>query len=134
MQKIYILIDSSVDGGNPIGTTLVKERAELAEHLSPYVYMTEMEVESLKIPEHPEGHCAWSVIFNLDAIEVNEPRKVCVFSEQKIPSEQFFGGFTIGEHDYPPSLQVLCWAVDEEDAKKVAIKRMEEWKKLNNIT
>lgn len=129
MQKIYILIDHTVEGGLPIGTTLIKERAELAERLSPYVYITEMEVESLKIPEHPDGHCAWLVYINLDTMEVRVSRKACVFSEQKIPSEKFFGGFD----KYPPKLEVLCWAVDEEDAKNVAIKRMEEWEKRNNL-
>lgn len=114
-NTIYILTDGEYSDYHIIGAYSTLEIAERARFVYPGSSIEEYKLDD--VPDYPPGMTAWRVIIyneNADNIYISQTSPYEV-AEENIPSEKEYSLF--GKTNY----HVLCWAVDKEHAKKIAL-------------
>lgn len=114
-NTIYILTRGEYSDYHIIGAYSTLELAEKARFVYPGSSIEEYKLDY--VPDHPPGMTAWGVNIyneNTDTMYIGQTSPYDV-GEENIPSEKEYSPF--GKTHY----SVLCWAVDKEHAKKIAL-------------
>lgn len=119
VETIYVLTKGEYSDYHIVALFSSREKAEEARALCPDSKIEKYEPNSLKIPEHPSGHTAWSV-------SLNARDNTFIRSHQEDP---LCGGFEPGESYFEaskhpsvfPIFVVKCWARGKEHAEKIAL-------------
>ena len=123
MKTIYVLTD---DGYNIVALYSTRKLSEEAQKLCPDSYIEEYELDSLKIPEHPPGHTAWSVNVNAKTSAIDWTCQQTSLGGYFEPKEKYYeGGGVSGELN---TFVVYCWARDKEHAEKISLDKYYQFK------
>lgn len=127
MATIYVLEKGEYSDRHIVALFSDKKLAEKAMILAgDDAFVEEYELDSLKLPNHPQGCLAWRVYIN---VTDNSIQSIC---QQNGLDESFEprGRYIDNSHySHSSSLYMVnCWARDQEHAEKIALDKYYQWK------
>lgn len=130
MSTIYVLEKGEYSDRHIVALFSDKELADKAMILAgDDASVEEYELDSLKLPKHPQGCLAWVVIINVTDNSIQS-----IYQQDGLDVNFKPGGRYMDNSRYShlSSLYMVnCWARDQEHAKKIALDKYYQWKYEN---
>lgn len=126
MTTIYVLTEGEYSDYRIVALYSTLELAQAAQKHCPDSRIEEYELDAIKIPEHPPGYTAWIVSINTKINSIYYVGQADSLFGHFEPKEVYYEG---GGHDGElNTLQVHCWARNEEHSRKIALDKFYQWK------